>query len=296
MSRYTVKKIEPMELECSAPLAGMYKLSPFVWKEKNTYKMLIRAVNPSDDVTQQVARVYYGTSKDGIHFKMNDGPTLAPSTHSYDKDGCEDPSVVHFNNKYYVYYTGWNVTKREGQLMLATGTDPQKLEVEKISIASKKPYLNPKEATITRLKNGKWTLFFEYAHEGKSKIGRAFSKNPDGPWRIEGEFLKARKNSWDDYHMSVGPAIVNHLFQTVMFYNGSNPQAHWRIGWVEMDNHGKITARSDEPLITPPASKPGEVDIAFSASTVLVGKEIWLYYSTEDQKPFRAIISVEDAG
>jgi len=294
MSKYTVKQIDEMQLECTDPLAGMYKLSPYVWKERGIYKMLIRAVNPASDVTQQAARVYYGTSKDGINFKMDDGPALAPGTNSFDKDGCEDPSVIHFNKEYLVYYTGWNVTKREGQLMLATGKNAQKLEVKKVAIASKAPYYNPKEATITQLKNGRWALFFEYANDDRSKLGRAFSSKPDGPWKIEGEFLKAREESWDSYHVSAGPAVVNHLFQTVMFYNGSNPQAHWRIGWVEVDAHGTITARSDDPLITPPASRPGEVDIAFSASTVLVGKEIWLYYSTEDAKPFRAIITVED--
>jgi predicted GH43/DUF377 family glycosyl hydrolase len=293
MGKYNVIKIEPMNLHCTDPLTGMYKLSPFVWKERGVYKMLIRAVNPSPDVTQQSARIYYGTSKDGLNFKMNDGPALAPSTESFDKDGCEDPSVIHCDGKYLVYYTGWNVTKREGQLMLATGKKAYKLETKKISIKSQTTYLNPKEATITRLKNGKWVLFFEYAQNDRSKLGRAFSKNPDGPWKIEGEFLQSRENSWDNYHMSAGPSVVNHLFQTVMFYNGSNAQAHWRIGWVEMDDHGKITARSEEPLITPSAGKPGEVDIAFSASAIVVGKEIWLYYSTEDQYPMRAIISIE---
>lgn len=294
MSKYTVKRIEPLELACSVPLSGMYKLSPYVWKEKDEYRMLIRAVNPSPDVAQQAARVYYGTSKDGLNFQMDDGPCLAPSTSPYDKDGCEDPSVILFQEQYYVYYTGWNVTKREGQLMLATGNDPRTLTVEGVSIKSKEPYLNPKEATLTRLKDGKWTLFFEYANEGRSKLGRAFSQNPDGPWHIEGEFLAAREESWDSYHLSAGPAFIDKNFQTVMFYNGSNSQAHWRIGWVEMDDNGRITARSEEPLITPPASKPGQVDIAFSASNVLVDNEIWLYYSTEDQNPFRAIITVED--
>lgn len=294
MSKYTVKRIEPLQLDCSVPLSGMYKLSPYVWKEKDEYKMLIRAVNPSPDVAQQAARVYYGTSKDGLNFQMDDGPCLAPSTSPYDKDGCEDPSVVHFGGQYYVYYTGWNVTKREGQLMLAKGKNPRELQVEGISIKSREPYLNPKEATLTRLKDGKWTLFFEYANEGRSKLKRAFSQNPDGPWHIEGEFLAAREESWDSYHLSAGPAFIDKNFQTVMFYNGSNSQAHWRIGWVEMDDNGRITARSEEPLITPPASKPGQVDIAFSASNVLVDNEIWLYYSTEDQNPFRAIITVED--
>jgi predicted GH43/DUF377 family glycosyl hydrolase len=293
MAKYKVDVIEEMQLGCTDPLLGMYKLSPFVWKEKSGYKMLIRAVNPSADVTQEAARIYYGTSDDGINFKMNDGPALAPSTSSFDKDGCEDPSVLHVDDEYLVYYTGWNVTKREGQLMLATGATPQKLQVKKVAIYSKEPYYNPKEATLTQLKNGKWALFFEYASQNQSRLGRAFSNKPKGPWKIEGEFLKARENSWDSYHMSAGPVVENDLFQTVMFYNGSNSQAHWRIGWVEMDEHGAITARSEEPLISPPASKPGDVDIAFSASAVLVGEKIWLYYSTEDEKPFRAIISVE---
>ena len=294
MSKYNVKQIDEMHLECTVPLDGMYKLSPFVWKEGDSFKMLIRAVNPSKDVTQQAARVYYGTSVDGIHFKMDDGPVLAPSTNSYDKDGCEDPTVVNTGDKYLVYYTGWNVTKREGQLVLASGTNIQKLKVEKIAIESKEPYLNPKEATVEQLINKKWVLFFEYANEDRSKVGRAFSTFPEGPWDIEGEFLKAREESWDSYHLSVGPAIDNLRHKTVMFYNGSNAQAHWRIGWVEMDEHGTITDRSTDPLITPPASKPGEVDIAFAASTIMVNNEIWLYYSTEDEKPFRAIITLED--
>ena len=294
MSKYAVKKIVPLQLECSVPLSGMYKLSPYVWQEEGIYKMLIRAVNPAPDVTLEAARIYYGTSEDGITFKMDDGPCLAPSTSPYDKDGCEDPSVICFNGKYYVYYTGWNVTKREGQLMLATGDDPRKLTVRGASIKSNEPYLNPKEATLSRLKNGKWVLFFEYAEDGRSKLGRAFSDSPDGPWEIEGEFLKAREESWDSYHLSAGPAFIDKDYETVMFYNGSNAQAHWRIGWVEMDDHGNITARSEEPLITPPSSKPGQVDIAFSASNILVNNEIWLYYSTEDQHPFLAIISVED--
>ncbi|KGO86634.1 hypothetical protein Q765_10460 [Flavobacterium rivuli WB 3.3-2 = DSM 21788] len=294
MSKYIVKQIEEMHLECTEPLSGMYKLSPFVWKEKNTYKMLIRAVNPSPDALQQAARAYYGTSKDGIHFKMSDGPVLAPSTNSYDKDGCEDPTVIQLKDKYLVYYTGWNVTKREGQLMLASGKDAEKLEVQKIALKSREPYLNPKEATVKQLMNGKWTLFFEYAHENRSKLGRAFSNKPEGPWRIEGEFLKAREDSWDSYHLSVGPAIENQHQKTVMFYNGANAQAHWRIGWVEMDEHGTITGRSEEPIITPPASKPGEVDIAFAASAILAGDEIWLYYSTEDDKPFRAILTIQE--
>ncbi len=293
MKDYKVIKIEELNLECSSPLSGMFKLSPFVWKENGIYHIMLRAVNPSEDATQKVARAYYGTSKDGLKFNMNDGPAIAPGTNSYDKDGCEDPSVIKVNKNYLVYYTGWNQTKQEGQLLLAEGRNMETLSSRGIAIPSHEPYINPKEATVAQVKDGDWVLLFEYANENRSKLGRAHSENPDGPWKIEGEFLSAVKNSWDSYHLSPGPVLQDTSNQTVMFYNGSDEKAHWRIGWVKMDAEGNLTERSKTPLITPPKGKDGDTDIAFAASALLVKKEIWLYYSISDKVAHRAVITLE---
>ena len=194
MKKYKVDKKEQLKLECTSPLSGMYKLSPFVWEENGVYKIMIRAVNPSEDATQKVARIYYGTSADGIRFKMNDEPVIAPSTNIYDKDGCEDPTVVYLNDSYLVYYTGWNQTKQEGQLLLAKGQNMESLSFAGIAMPSTQPYINPKEATVAQLKDGKWMLLFEYANEDRSRLGNASSGKAEGPWKIEGEFLPAVKN------------------------------------------------------------------------------------------------------
>ena len=80
-----------------------------------------------------------------------------------------------------------------------------------------------------------------------------------------------------------------------MFYNGANQDAHWRIGWVTMDDNGHIKQRGDDPLITPPPNKGGDVDIAFAASAILHDdRTIWLYYSREDTEPLRALIEILD--
>jgi len=292
MKNYKVIKTDQLKLECKSPLSAMYKLSPFVWKENDVFKILIRAVNPAINPALKVARVYYGTSIDGIQFEMSDGPVLAPGTNSYDKDGCEDPTLIYVNDNYLVYYTGWNQTKLEGQLLLAKGQDVESLSLAGLAIPSKQPYINPKEATIFQQKDGKWILLFEYANENRSKIGKAISDNPEGPWKIQGEFLPAVKNSWDSHHLSTGPVLIDNLNQTAFFYNGSDSKTRWRIGWVKLDSDSKIISRSKEPLITPPEGKPGETDIAFTASAVLVGEEIWLYYSVADKTNYRAIISV----
>ncbi|RWY51213.1 glycoside hydrolase family 130 protein [Mucilaginibacter gilvus] len=289
---YKVIKIEELKLKCSIPLDGMYKLSPLVWEENGSYQMLVRAVNTSEDPTQKVARVYAGSSKNGLTFKMSDGPVIAPGTSSLDKDGCEDPTVVCVPKGYLVYYTGWNQTKMEGQLLMAGGKSLDTLALKGVAISSKKPYLNPKEATVTQLKNGKWNLLFEYADEKRSKLGLALSAKPEGPWKIKGEFMATVKDNWDSYHLSPGPVLTDANGQSVLFYNGADDQAHWRIGWVKLDEKGAITGRSKQPLITPPKGKAGETDIAFAASAVLVGKHIWLYYTTADKSTFRAVIEI----
>jgi predicted GH43/DUF377 family glycosyl hydrolase len=271
----------------------MYKLSPYVWEENGLYRMLIRAVNPSQDITQEVARIYYGESKDGIHFKMDDGPVIAPGVYPESKDGVEDPTVVCLDDGYLIYYTGWNLTKREGQLLFSKGMDLHSLQYYGKAMESHGKYLNPKEATVSQLKDGKWVLFFEYADENRSRIGKATSDRPHGPWTVSGEYLKSRDGSWDSWHMSAGPMITDAKNESVMFYNGSNELAHWRVGWVTMDSAGTIKKRSEEPLITPKPDHRGKVDIAFAASAIAKEDEIWLYYATQDQHPFRALIEME---
>jgi predicted GH43/DUF377 family glycosyl hydrolase len=292
--KYKVIKNEKLKLKCSSPLAGMFQLSPYVWEENGSYQILMRAVNPSEDPTQKVARIYSGTSKNGLDFTMSDGPVIAPGTKPYDKDGCEDPTVVRVDQKYLVYYTGWNQTKMEGQLILAKGKTLDDLTFSCIALPSKSPYMNPKEATVSQLKDGKWLLLFEYASQKRSKLGRADSKKPQGPWKVKGEYLHVIKDNWDAYHLSPGPVITAPNGQTVLFYNGSDPDAHWRIGWAELDEKGNVTARGEKPLISPPKSKKGETDIAFAASAVVVKKEIWLYYTTADKATYRAVIELKE--
>ena len=295
MSNYKLIKTEVLKLDCSIPLKGMYKLSPFVWKENDLYRMLVRAVNPSEDPTQKVARIFYGESTDGIHFKMDDGPVLAPGTSPISKDGVEDPTVVVTDDGYLVYYTGWNLTRKRGELLIAKGETIHSLQYTGEALISHENYRNPKEATVAQLKNKRWALFFEFARDGHSKLGKATSAAPEGPWNIDEEFLKAREDSFDSYHLSTGPMLQDSKNETVMFYNGANPDAHWRIGWVTMDDYGHIKQRCEGPLITPPPNEGGDVDIAFAASAVLKNDNIiWLYYSREDTEPLRALIEILD--
>ncbi len=290
MTGFRVESTTPVDLERTSPLSGMFVLSPCVWREGDTYKLLVRAVNPSEDASQKVARIYYGESNDGLRFRMADGPALAPGTRE-DKDGCEDPTLERFDGRYYVYYSGWDETKKVGQLMLAVGETVDTLKKQGVKLRSSDTHKNPKEATLALADDGIWLLFFEYA-SGASKIGVASAPTIDGPWTIQAPLFEARPGSWDNYHLSTGPILPGDT--PVMFYNGADENAHWRVGWVAFDKaYAKVIGRSENPLIVPPSGEPGDTDIAFAASAVAEEHGISLYYSVADKTIFRATLKQE---
>ena len=184
MNGFVVESIEPMALECVTPLLEMYRLSPFVWRDGEGFAVLVRAVNHSDFAPEKIARVYAGHSEDGLNFVMGDHPVIAPGTGPYDKDGCEDPTAETVDGTLYVYYTGWNETTKQGQLMLASGPDVEHLDKRGVRLAYSEQLINPKEATLIGAADGTWRLFFEFAERGASKIGLASAPSVDGPWTV----------------------------------------------------------------------------------------------------------------
>jgi predicted GH43/DUF377 family glycosyl hydrolase len=271
----------------------MYKLSPCVWREGSDYEMLLRVVPRSPIAAEKIARIHYGRSRDGLHFALDPAPVIAPSDDSadaYDSGGCEDPTIACADGTYFVYYSGWNEQLRRGELLLATGSDVRALRKRGIALQSSDLAANPKEATIVRVADGSWRLFFEYAHENKSKIGLARSSHVGGPWSVLTPLFGARPYSWDNWHLSTGPILASDPQNPVMFYNGASEQAQWRIGWVQFDaNYTRVVARSADPLLTPHIKRnEDDTDIAFAASALDAEGSVNLYYSVADQYVVRA--------
>lgn len=270
----------------------MYKLSPFVWRGSHGYELLIRAVPHSDIAAEKIARIYYGDSPDGIHFRMDGEPVIAPGPGEDDRNGCEDPTLALVDGTYYVYYTGWNERLKRGQLLLASGPVVHRLEKRGVALPSTPNCTNPKEATITCAAGGSWRLFFEYAREGASRVGIAASDSVAGPWHVLDPLFDARYDSWDSWHLSTGPVCTGDGVTPIMFYNGAAKNAAWRIGWVAFDqSYSRVVARSADPILAPPAVREGDAtDIAFAASAIEDGPTIRLFYSIADKDMYCACI------
>lgn len=292
---FSVARTDELVFECQHPLSEYYLLSPCVWKEQARYQLLLRAVNRSAIAAEKVARIYHGEGSSPLHFAMDQEPIVAPGPEDDDRDGCEDPTLAAQAGCYYVYYSGWNQQHQTTHLLLAVGDDIHRLQKRGRVFSDTSRPCNAKEATIVRAADQTWRLFFEFAQDDASKIGVAAAASLDGPWTIQEPPFFARPGAWDSWHLSTGPVSLIDRHRPVMFYNGANRDAQWRVGWIEFDeNFRHVIARCEQPIIAPPEQRrdPEDTDIAFAASAVEEGEATGLYYSIADRWVKRSLVVV----
>lgn len=285
---------EPLTMHRTNRLANMYLLSPYIWADGGSFHLLVRAVPRRDDEPRlKMAEIWHGTSSDGLHFDMETAPAIFPGPDLIDLDGCEDPTVHIDGALLRVWYTGYNEAQKTGRLLLARGPDVGRLAKAGLAIDSTPAFTNPKEATVARIGDDRWRMYFEYAHGGASLIGQAETAHLDGPWQgIAQAPITPREGSWDCWHLSPGPVLSEGTDAPIMFYNGATQDAKWRIGWAAFDREMTcVTQRCADPLIcTVEPAGDGATDIAFAASAIARDGEVWLYYSQSDQDLRRAVL------
>lgn len=290
---FNVEQIDPIAMVGNEAVSRRDLMSPYVWRtDDGQYAMLVRAV-PRPGETGDTGTIWYATSADGLRFTATDTPVLAPGPGADDIGGCEDPTpVFRSDGSVVIYYTGVDATRSHGEMLYAVGPSIDRLTKIGVAMPNTPTQGNIKEATVDRTKTGGWRMFYEFARHDASLVGLAISDDIAGPWTDERDPFAPRTDSWDSWHLSTGPLLTTDRDMPVMFYNGATQDARWRIGWIAFDaEYSRVVARCIEPLIAPPpALERTATDIAFAASVVTVGDQIWLYYSLEDTHLYRAIL------
>ena len=288
MVAYVVEALDAVRLAPGSPVEGMSLMSPFAWIEDGRVRMMLRVVPPDGDPT---GVIWTADSDDGLTFTVRPKPSITPGPDADDAKGCEDPTVVRHNGDYLVFFTGVDKTG-QGCLKIATGHDLETMTKVEAALKAPEGEGNIKEATLARVADDSWVLFYEYAQADASRIGCARGPSPRGPWTVVDDPFTVRDDSWDRWHLSTGPVEVLPGCEPVMFYNGATEDARWRIGWVAFSpDYRKVIGRGVEPTVMPtPQKDRASTDIAFAASSVVVDGLIHLYYSIEDDTLRRATI------
>ncbi|MBE7219994.1 MAG: glycosidase [Caulobacteraceae bacterium] len=287
MVAYVVEALDAVTLS-GAAAEGCNLMSPFCWMEQGVVHMMVRVVPKSGHPT---GVIWAATSEDGLAFTLCPQPAITPGPGPDDAKGCEDPTVVLHDDAYVVFYTGVE-SDGQGQLLVAEGPKLQHLQKSEALLTPPKGEGNIKEATLAKVSEDEWVLWYEYAQDNASRIGCARGPSPRGPWTVEDDPFTVRPDSWDRWHLSTGPIEILPGGEPVMFYNGATEDARWRIGWVTFSpDYRTVTGRGVEPLVMPaPPTDRDKTDIAFAASDVVVDGLIHLYYSIEDEILMRATV------
>ncbi len=95
----------------------------------------------------------------------------------------------------------------------------------------------------------------------------------DGPWTIRFPLFHPRADRWDFWHLSTGPMLLrSDPNRPVMFYNGADKEACWKIGQIAFDEmYTHAVDRSDNALVVPRPVEPVYRDITFANSQVELG-------------------------
>ena len=296
MVAYVVEALQEVTLDIAGPegrLARHDLMSPFVWTEGKTYRLLVRVVPNPLGPADPTGIIWGGDSPDGLCFRMRDAPAIVPGPNPDDAGGCEDPTVVRGEDgAYLVFYTGVDATRSQGALLVAKGPKLTDLQEQRVMLKAPEGEGNIKEATLARGSDGRYRLFYEYARDNASRIGMAVGPGVEGPWQVDEDPFTIREDSWDNWHLSTGPIVQQEGRDPVMFYNGATIDARWRIGWISFaPDFSRVTGRGLEPILMPPPARSRDAtDIAFAASCLVISDDIWLYYSLEDKILRRARI------
>lgn len=291
---FNVEATEDVTLNGPASLSERDLMSPFIWAEPDgRFGIMVRAVPASGGNPTDTGVIWSGWSHDGAVFDMLAEPSIVPGPDPHDAGGVEDPTVLRMEDgTYVVYYTGVLADMRHGELSYASGPSLDRLVKSGVVLASTKSKGNTKEATVGQTADGHWRLFYEYAAEDASRVGLAIGPAVDGPWEEQPTPFLPRETSWDNWHLSTGPMLMDEPDMPVMFYNGATHDARWRVGWIAFARDClRVIDRGIEPLITPPpVDDRTATDIAFAASVIVQNGSIWLYYSLEDRRLARALV------
>jgi beta-1,2-mannobiose phosphorylase / 1,2-beta-oligomannan phosphorylase len=296
MVAYVVEELQEVTLDIAGPegrLAHHDLMSPFVWTEDDKFRLLVRVLRNPLRPGDPTGVIWGGDSDDGRCFRMRDAPAIVPGPGPDDAGGCEDPTVVHGEGgDYLVFYTGVDASGTQGSLLVARGPQLTSLHEQRVMLKAPEGEGNIKEATLAQGGDGQFRLFYEYAKDGASRIGMAAGPTVEGPWTVLDDPFSIREDSWDNWHLSTGPIVQQDGRDPVMFYNGATIDARWRIGWISFSpDFRAVTGRGLEPILLPPPAKSRDAtDIAFAASCLVMGEDIWLYYSLEDKILRRALI------
>jgi predicted GH43/DUF377 family glycosyl hydrolase len=266
--------------------------NPGTVREGDGIHMLYRAVEGENFSTIGYALL----SPEGRIMEKSGHPVIFQEL-PLEKRGCEDPRVVPFEGKNYIFYTGYD----GADLVMATNTRVMLAETSDFKSFVKKGMIGPdvqdKDAMIFPERVGNKVVFihriapniqiavFEEMEELKCPEKNFWQQHLDN---LDQFVLMRPQHDWEVQKIGAGPPPLRTEYGWLFIYHGVDSNKVYRAGAALLDNAdpSRVLARLPYPILEPETDyeKYGDVNmVVFPEGIVRFDDELLVFYGAADK-------------
>ncbi len=252
-------------------------------KKEGLFHMLYRAMGVDD-----ISRIGYAVSTDGVHFSRLDKPVFSPAS-DFEAKGCEDPRLTKIGDDYHMVYTAYS----KNGVRVSMASTRNFITWKRYGVIL--PDQDDKDAALFPEKvNGRYMLY----HRIEPNIWVSFSDDLHR-WTDHKAIMSPRKNGWDSLKIGIGAPPIKTPHGWLMLYHGVDQDMVYRLGFAlfKLNDPTKLIKRSDEPILEPKEDfeRFGQVpNVVFSDAMVQYNENYLVYYGGADNCMALATIPIEE--
>ena len=224
-----------------------------------------------------VSRLGYAVSNDGVYFERKAEPVFVPETPDEVK-GVEDPCLTLLDGRIQMLYTAWSPEN----IQVARASTTDFVTWKRHGIAFPGPD-NKDAALFPRKINGRYCAF----HRIPSSMWIAWSDDLE-TWGDYRRFMDPRPGCFDDLKLGAGGPPIETELGWLVIYHGVDHNRVYRLGvaLLDKDDPTKVINRPVEPILEPEESWElvGDVpNVVFTRGTAELGDQYLVYYGGADR-------------
>jgi len=252
-------------------------------ENEKLFHMLYRAMGVDD-----VSRIGYAVSTDGVHFSRLDKPVFSPAN-NFETKGCEDPRLTKIDDEYYMLYTAYS----KNGVRVSMASTKNFITWKRYGVIL--PDQDDKDAALFPEKvNGRYMLY----HRIEPDIWVSFSDDLFH-WTDHKVIMNPRKDRWDSLKVGIGAPPVKTSQGWFMLYHGVDQNMVYRLGFAlfDLNDPTKLLKRVDNPVLEPEEDfeRFGQVpNVVFSDAMIQHDGNYMVYYAGADNCMALATIPVEE--
>ena len=281
--------------DLTSPWESLNVFNASVIRHKGIFHMHYRAQG-----VDYISRIGYAVSTDGVHWNRLRQPVMVPQLPE-EVRGVEDPRVTEIDGTFYMAYCGYAPYSGKG-IEYCGSIYPMWAKSENLITWERiGPMVqgedNKDHMLFPRKINGKFCAF----HRRRPNVWVAYSKDMKSWPEKDMKVVCASRPeiAWEGKYVGMNGVPIETPEGWLAFYHAADVKHVYRIGvmLLDLNDPSKVIARAKEPILWPEEmwEMRGDVpNVVFSASNILVGDEVWVYYGGGDHVMALATAKLKD--